>query len=562
MAVTTPKSVASLMQKTLERQAAVARMRLRFTKNQVEQILVNYVTKNISGPYFELVKVLRDYPLNDDNFRIVFDDSLSCVVLLGRELDKYVDVVCNIEWVSRSEELADLYKKFVLDLVTAHTYHCPKVMMRLVTLFKAEGENWDDSGPPPELLNKWSNIHDVICHIVAIMPMTSDLLMHIVIENFPYYKAGCYINRAYVHNMIWMSKYLPALKEQIMTAIVTRMIEMDVNIVENEKNKVTSDMMFEMDVDTQDETSETLDHCMLEVLRWLEDERDQTLNILCNVFERVILPTYGIRHVQFLLLYTISINQQCADRILTNLWRVAAGLQGISPGALTTRRTSASHLAGLLARCVRVPNSRLIHYLRSMSEWCHAYISATQQASTASDNLKAHGAFHAICHAVFYLVAFKHQFLFMNKDNVNFVESLNLPRLVTCALNPLRSCPPQVTRAFSSVTRQQQVVYCAAIVEKNARHSLQAVDARQYDDWFPYDPYTLPRSGKIIWPLCIEYKDWLKDGDDETQYSSMKRKLEAEDDDFLVSASPTQRLASSLSNCISPGFRASENIFS
>lgn len=46
--------------------------------------------------------------------------------------------------------------------------------------------------------------------------------MHIVMENFPYYKAGCFVNRAYVYNMIWMSKYLPALREQIMTALVTR----------------------------------------------------------------------------------------------------------------------------------------------------------------------------------------------------------------------------------------------------------------------------------------------------------------------------------------------------
>lgn len=138
MAVASPKSVTSLMQRTLERQAAVARMKLRFNKNQVKGILLNYVAKDASGPYLELVKVLRDYPLNDDNFRIVFDESLSCVVLLGRDLEKYIDVVCSIEWVSRSEELVNLYKNFVLDLVTAHTYHCARVMMRLVSTFKGK----------------------------------------------------------------------------------------------------------------------------------------------------------------------------------------------------------------------------------------------------------------------------------------------------------------------------------------------------------------------------------------------------------------------------------------
>lgn len=70
---------------------------------------------------------------------------------------------------------------------------------------------------------------------------------------------------------------------------------MDVNVVEKEKNKYQTEMLFEMETDTLDEISETLDFCMLEVLKWLEDERAQILHILCNVFERLILPTYGIR---------------------------------------------------------------------------------------------------------------------------------------------------------------------------------------------------------------------------------------------------------------------------
>ncbi|XP_013196182.1 RNA polymerase I-specific transcription initiation factor RRN3 isoform X2 [Amyelois transitella] len=389
------------------------------------------------------------------------------------------------------------------------------------------------------------------------MPMTSDILMRTVIEQFPYYKAGCYINRSYVHNLIWMSKYIPLLQEQIMAAIVTRMVEMDVNIVESNKNKCKDDTMFEMESEEQDVVSETLDYCMLEVLKWLEDERDTAMNVMCNIFERIILPTYGTRHVQFLLLYTISISQQCADRVLNNLWIIAAGLHGLGPGALSTRRTAASHLAGLLARCVRVPNSRLIHYLKSMAEWCHSYITATQESTTATDNTKHHGAFYAICHAVFYLVAFKNHHLFMSKESLLFVESLNLPRLVTCALNPLRSCPPQVTHAFSSVTRAHQVVYCQSIIEKNSRHTLSTVK-QQYDEWFPYDPYTLPRSGKKIWPLCIEYKDFLKEGDDESQYSRMTKKME--DDDYLMMAT-SPKLASSLTNGVTAGFRTSESVF-
>lgn len=56
----------------------------------------------------------------------------------------------------------------------------------------------------------------------------------------------------------------------------------------------------------------------------------------------------------------------------------------------------------------------------------------------------------------------------------------------------------------------------------------------------------------------MEYKDVFKNGEDENQYTSLKRKLEAEDDDYLI-PSPSQRV-NSLSNCISPGFKTSESI--
>ncbi|CAG9114843.1 unnamed protein product [Plutella xylostella] len=555
MAVAAQKSIASLMQKTLDRQANVARMKFRFKENQVQNILLTYITNN-TGPYNDLIEILKTYPLSDENFKLLIEDCISCVVLLGRELKLFVSAVCAVEWTDKSPENIELYSRFLIDLVTAHAYHSPHVMDSLVKLFRADGENWENTAPE-KTVKQWSNIHNIIAQIVAVMPMTSDILMQTIIKQFPYYKAGICANRTYIHNLIWITKYIPSLLEQIIMAIINRMVTMDVNLAERAKNKSQSDTVFSMDVDEEDVAlSDTLDYCMLEVLRWLQDEKDPAWRTMCNVFERVILPTYGIRHVQFLLLYTISISQQCADRVLNNLWAVmAGGMHGLGPAALATRRTAASHLAGLLARCVRMPNTRLIHFLRSMAEWCHSYITATQEGTAKSDNTKVHGAFYAVCHAIFYLVAFKHQQLFMSKESINFVESLNLPRLVTCSLNPLRSCPSQVTRAFSSVTRSHQVVYCQAIIEKNARQTLQADAGEQFDNWFPYDPYTLPRSGKIIWPLCIEYKDWLKDGDDETQYSSRMRKLESEDDDYLM-ASPGAKLASSLSNCISPGFKS------
>lgn len=138
MALVTQKSVASLMRKTLDRQTAQARMKLRLKKGQVEQILLGYVRDGNSGPYNELIKILEEFPLNDDNYEALIEDCLASVVILGRELKQFVDVLCGIEWASRNVTLVEAYSRFVLNLVTAHTYHCPKVMANLVKLFKGK----------------------------------------------------------------------------------------------------------------------------------------------------------------------------------------------------------------------------------------------------------------------------------------------------------------------------------------------------------------------------------------------------------------------------------------
>lgn len=72
---------------------------------------------------------------------------------------------------------------------------------------------------------------------------------------------------------------------------------MDANVVDRSKNKQHIETMFDMDVDEEDDASSTLDYGMIEVLKWLEDERDPVLDVMCTVFEKVILPTHGIRYV-------------------------------------------------------------------------------------------------------------------------------------------------------------------------------------------------------------------------------------------------------------------------
>lgn len=136
MALATQTNVATLMRKAIDRQTALNRSKFKLKQNQVHQIILALVRDKNSGPYTELLKVLRDCPISDENFKILFDDCTACVVLLGRELKPLVEVVCNVDWTSRDQMYVELYMRFLINLVTAHTYHSPLVMMNLVKQFK------------------------------------------------------------------------------------------------------------------------------------------------------------------------------------------------------------------------------------------------------------------------------------------------------------------------------------------------------------------------------------------------------------------------------------------
>lgn len=137
MAMVARKSLAAqLLQKSLERQTAIAHAKLKLKPKQVENALVAEVEHNNVVQYNELIKILREYPLNDDNFKCVVDDCLSCVVLLGRNFVPFVNAVLSLEWLHRDDTLAKLYSTFLIDLVTAHIYHCPSVIRSLLKLFQ------------------------------------------------------------------------------------------------------------------------------------------------------------------------------------------------------------------------------------------------------------------------------------------------------------------------------------------------------------------------------------------------------------------------------------------
>jgi RNA polymerase I-specific transcription initiation factor RRN3 len=88
---------------------------------------------------------------------------------------------------------------------------------------------------------------------------------------------------------------------------------------------------------------------------------------------------------------------------------------------------------------------------------------------------------------------------------LSFLQSLNLTKMVTCRLNPLKVCLPVVAQNFAAVTRTYQLAYCYSVLQHNARYSMPVIhqdhkgctvikDSALLDTFFPFDPFILCRS--------------------------------------------------------------------
>lgn len=221
--------------------------------------------------------------------------------------------------------------------------------------------------------------------------------------------------------------------------------------------------------------------------------------------------------------------------------------------AVTIRQSAVGYIASLLARGKFVSLQRVKTTLHDLCRWAHDYVEKSD-ASQNTTSIKAHLIFYAVCEAIFYVIAFRSRDLTNTRENLTFLQSLQLSTLVTCHLNPLRVCLPAVATAFAGVTRAHQLAYCHTILERNARRKLAMVYQNEVimpdetlDTSFPFDPFLLKKSSTYINEIYQQYQP-NEDEDPHGAHSQIasneqrrRKRVESlsvlssvDDDDFLV----------------------------
>uniref|UniRef100_A0A674CM29 RRN3 homolog, RNA polymerase I transcription factor n=1 Tax=Salmo trutta TaxID=8032 RepID=A0A674CM29_SALTR len=508
----------------------------------------------------------------------------NCVTQLSKDHEQLIYVVLRLPWLGRSPAVVEEYLAFLSNLVSAQTVYlraCLKMVVSNFTPSEFLSVCVDILITQYDLPRNFDQCHQALQLIARYVPSTSRFLMPILTENFPFVQKSSRTLECYVHNLLRVAVYIPSLRRDVLELIISRMLKLDVSasrgeIEEVEENAVQQEMkgeqeeegLFDMDEDVCSVKSspagtnvmvhpvaERLDTLMVVLLAFIKDmchvngclDVEQTKDLykdLVCVFDKLILPTHASCHVQYALFYLCSFRLALAEAFLEHLWRL---LQSPSHPAVL-RQSAAGYMGSFLARANFLPVATVRACLDLLVPWLHLYIDSQDSGSRAYCDITLHGPFYNACQAVFYTLIFRHRSILEGdmKKGLAYLQGLNLERIVMCQLNPLKVCLPAVTNMFAAITRKYQLVFCYTIIERNSRHVLPVVrssvggdcvstNTNPLDSFFPFDPYVLKRSSKLIEPL---YQVWEEPADTEVDTVTTKRCSDADEDDFLRGETP------------------------
>ncbi|CAI5682379.1 RNA polymerase I-specific transcription initiation factor RRN3 isoform X2 [Oreochromis niloticus] len=539
---------------------------------------------------YELLKhQLVDPEIKDAQIINWLQEFRTCVTHLTKDHEQLIYTILRLPWLGRSQAVVDEYLAFLGNLVSAQTvYLCACLNMvvshftpKRVTICEGGVDISDSDDEDENLPRNFDHCHQALQLIIRYVPSTSRFLMPILQESFPFIQKSSRTLECYVHNLLRITVYIPSIRRDILELIIGKLLKLDVNasrthIEEAEENRVqtqkaeeqSEECLFDMDEDVSaDEPTRTtvmahpvaerLDTLMAVLMAYIKDicyvdgsfhvERTKELyRDLLTVFDKLILPTHASCHVQYTLFYLCSFKPALAEAFLDHLWKI---LQNPSLPAVL-RQAAAGYLGSFLARAKFIPLSTVWACLDLLISWIHQYIDSQDSCGKqVCCDVSLHGPFYTSCQAVFYTIIFRHRAMLEAnmKKGLEYLQSLNLERVVMCQLNPLRVCLPSITNMFAAITRKYQVVFCYTIIERNNRCVLPVVrssaggdcvttNTNPLDSFFPFDPYLLKRSGQLIEPLYQVWDDLL-----DTEPFPTKRGQQGsreDEDDFLFGETP------------------------
>ena len=377
---------------------------------------------------------------------------------------------------------------------------------------------------------------------------------------------------------------LEDLAEDVGEGLVEKVSKVEQDLLEDEDDSDGSDTESEDEEEDEDEEAQRTKDIMRNVekmdgiLDILFAHYDQafsshavenqigTVETLLSQFVTTVLPAQRSRHTQFLLFHFAQQSPTYIDTFVGTCVEITFDRKSKSP---IMRQASAAYLASFVARGMHVP----ANIVRDVFDYIGSELERLRreyEPTCKGPDLRRYSSFYSLVQALLYIFCFRWRDLQVNPDEEDEDDDLALSysrghqwrvgvkdalaQNIFSKLNPLKVCSPAIVTEFARVAHHLGAAYVYHLLETNKRvrtsqssaaatadykHSqpdretalsMSADDSHQHlDEYFPFDPYHLPKSKRWIEG---DYRDWagIPDLDDEQESDS-----EGDEDDTIDS---------------------------
>ena len=383
-----------------------------------------------------------------------------------------------LSWADQGETVARAFIEFLVSLISANVKFVKPAVKILVENLKGTNDQISD----PDLLQ---NTHEAFKGMLEVAPLTSrEEILRQIVNRFPFYKMPTYKQICYISSVLEMSRYIPDSREQILRLVMERLIKLDAHLSRDYIDAAYR-QQSEGTCSELDRTVQTLDMYMELMFTFVKESTHEKnedgvdefrrekagplVDCLLDIHVSHLLPTFNITHTQFLFLYLASLAPDISLKFMNRNWKTFINVN--QPSVI--RQTAIAYIASYLARAKVVSSGQVISYLDRISGWAMDYVNTRDSSVEKGDfvlaDISRHGPFYAACQAIFYVFAFRHSEITNTVERISKLKAMSWQSLVTASLNPLRVCLPGIVKSFAAISKDYQLAYCTAILERNNR---------------------------------------------------------------------------------------------
>ena len=399
------------------------------------------------------------------------------VGVLGRHvrLEEFVLEVLKLKWANQGEAVATAYIEFLVYLISANVKFVKPAVRILVENLKGTNDEISDS-------SMLDNTHEAFKGMLSVSPVASrEEILRLIVQRFPFYKMPTYTQGCYVSSVLEMSRYIPDSRDQIMRLVMERLIKLDAHL---SRDYIEEAYRVHSSGGRLDVTVGSLDMYMGLMFTFIKESTHDTIDTGEQVFNREkaeslvsslfdihvshLLPTFNILHTQFLYMYLASLAPDLSTKFIATNWRVFTDVN--QPSII--RQTAMAYIASYLARAKSVSAGLTISYLDKLSSWTVDYVNSRDNSVNGDfihADISRHGPFYSACQAIFYVFAFRHSDLTNTSERIKKLKSMSWQSIISHNLNPLRVCLPGIVKNFANISKNYQLAYCTAIMQRNNR---------------------------------------------------------------------------------------------